>query len=1160
MRIFFEQLLAVVSGPSAPDALIDRRLREFQKQIPVALFSIGCCTALALTLAQPDRWPWPHIGFALLTIFLVRRILFWRRLEIDNLSVSKKRSIVGGTVPVVMGMSAACSLMASYLSIGANFEQAMIIGTWAAFCGVSAGFAFASAPRASTAIMIICLTPYGFIMMAHGNMMHFVFGGFLVLGSINGSLLLTRYGGTINELVRQEQKVAIAADEARNSLRSFIETASDWAWERDADGELTYLSENFELITGLRRDEFLGGGGRDFLNRSTENTGVSALAQDLVARRQAFRDVRYRLDGADGETLYLTMTGQPKWGDDGSFKGYIGWTRDITKQIHAEKQLRESEQRHRDLAETASDWEWEVNSDLVYTYISERASEATRFDHQVFIDKKMTLDGPACDQSDWAALRHAVEERKPFSHFVNAVTRDDGSTLWLERSGKPNFDDSGAFCGYRGTACDITEKVEAQRALLAANARLEETVLERTADIERRRQLLAEVLESMEQGLVVVDTDLHINESNEKAHRMSGLPAELWAVGADVRDVLKIGIKHGVYEYESADAFLEDCRKTLDEGSTFRTIRRQKDGRAIEECISDRPSGGLVVTYSDVTEAMNREDELRRLTEELTISKDAAEAANRAKSEFLANMSHEIRTPMNGVVGMASLLLDSGLDDKQKDMARVIVSSGDALLKIINDILDFSRLEAGKLRVVDECFDLRATIEDVASLLSLRVEEKGLEMLVRFQPDLQCGFIGDPGRVRQIITNLVGNAVKFTEKGHVLIDIAGRSRGELADIEISVTDTGCGIPDSKINAIFEEFEQVDGSAARRHDGAGLGLAISKRMAEAMGGEIRVESELGKGSEFIVRLPLRVDETTHTSISAPSGLFETSRAVIVDDNEVNRKILTEQLASWGLASDAFERPDDAIAAMRARPADDPYAVAVLDYQMPDMDGVALAKIIRKDEAIAETPMILLTSAGRKGDPAGLTGDLFDGYLVKPARASMLLDAIVSAMGDAAIDAVKGAANELQSDDPELSASNRPGLRSCAGLKVLVAEDNLVNQMVIKAMLQKFKCDTTIAGNGAEAIGLYEKGDFDIILMDVSMPVMDGATATAEIRRRQEKSGDTTPIIGVTAHAMREDRQRCIDAGMDDYLPKPVKEGPLLETIRKWTEPATVAAVK
>jgi len=1161
MNQIADRISALFGVTDASDALVDRRLREFKKQIPIAMIAIGLCSALTLTLSKPDKIIWTTIGFGILVVLLARRVLFWRKLDIDALNPDDKRKTLAQSIPLMLGLCAACALTAMYAVIGAEFEHAMIIGLWAAFCGVSGAFGVASAPRAAGVVMMICLAPFGAFMMIQGDLLHLVFGGIFVLAAFNGSLLIGRYGDMIVELIRQEESVIAKAEEARLDLRTFIETASDWAWERDADDKLIYLSENFEIATGLRREELLNEDSAVFFAQLAENDPAAALFSDLIERRQPFRDVRYQLVGADGSILHLSSTGQPKWGEDGAFKGYIGWTRDITAHILAEQQLIDSEKRHRDLTEASSDWEWETDENLVYKLISDRATDTTGIDHDIFIGTQMSLDGQQTEQTDWSVLRDAVENQRPFAGFVNAVERADGSTLWIERSAKPIFDEHGNFHGYRGTASDVTERVEAERALVAANTRLEELVLERTADLEKRRQLLDEVLETMAQGLLVLEDDLTIAERNSKAHTMSMLPETLWAPGASIQKALDIGIKHKVYPFNSAEEYMDECRKAHARGEAFRTIRRQKDGRAIEESYTARPNGGAVVTYSDVTATINRADEMRRLTDELTISKDAAEAANRAKSEFLANMSHEIRTPMNGVVGMASLLLDSKLDDKQKEMARVIVSSGDALLKIINDILDFSRLEAGKFRVVDEAFDLRSTIEDVASLLSLRIEEKGLELLVRYQPDLNSAYIGDPGRVRQVITNLVGNAVKFTDAGHVLIEISGRSRGEVADIEIAVTDTGCGIPNSKLKSIFEEFEQVDGSAVRRHDGAGLGLAISKRMVEAMGGAISVDSTVGEGSSFTVKLPMRVDETKLEGLSAPTDFFERKRALVVDDNDVNRTILTEQLASWGLQSDAFERPSDAIAAISARPEDDPYAVAIIDFQMPEMDGVELARRI-KDSCGAENgpPMILLTSAGRKGDPAGLAGGLFAGYLVKPARASMLLDAIVSAIGETAIDAVKDAARALREEKREHARNVKLNAASGQTVKVLVAEDNLVNQMVIKAMLQKLGCEAEIASNGEEAVERYRNGEFDVILMDVSMPVMDGAEATAEIRRLQAETGDATPIIGVTAHAMREDRKRCMDAGMDDYLPKPVKEEPLRDAIERWTQKPAVAVAK
>ncbi len=1134
--------------------LVDSRMRELKTQLPIALSAIVVVSLLLLTLAPSEKAPLLWTGYALLFAFVAMRIAFWRRVNIEKLTEEAKRNVLRTVPPISAALSLICSSTAIYYAYGEPFELVVVAGIWASFCGISSGYAMAASFRAATICYCGCMIPFGvYVGLSGDNAVSGVISGIFILAALIGAAMQVRYSQLIAELIEQKRKVGDSAELARANLRRFIETASDWAWERDADGRLTYLSETFDKITGMRRDDFLGAGGADFLGLSKKNESVGQMLRDTIAKREPFRDIRYNIETQSGATLHLSMSAQPKYDANGSFAGYIGWTRDVTREINAEIQLRESENRLRDFSEAASDWEWEADEELRYTFVSERANDVTNFDHAKIIGKKMSISGGGVSETEWEAFRSNVYARAPFSNFRSSTVNDAGEEMWIERSAKPVFDKDGKFKGYRGTARNITEQIRAEQALVRSKETLEETVRDRTADIERRRQMLTEILESMDQGLSVIDDNGVIVERNEKAHLMSGLSPELWACGADINGALSIGIRAGVYDYDSVDAFWDACKESLAEGKAFRTIRSQKDGRAIEENIRSRPSGGIVATYTDVTASKQREDELRRLTNELTISKDAAEAANRAKSEFLANMSHEIRTPMNGVVGMASLLLDSDLNEKQKEMARVIVSSGDALLKIINDILDFSRLEAGKFRVVNETFDLRSTIEDVASLLCLRVEEKGLEMLVRFQPDLQYGFVGDPGRVRQVVTNLVGNAVKFTDQGHVMVEVSGRKRGEIAEIEIAVSDTGCGIPEDKQLAVFEEFEQVDGSAERRHDGAGLGLAISKRMVEAMGGKIRLESKVGEGSRFTVNLPLAIDESRLADIHAPQGLFDNQRALIVDDNAVNRTILSEQLASWGLASDAFERPEDALAALKARAVSEPYAIAIVDFQMPEMDGIRLAERIKDDASIAKTPLILLTSAGRKGDPAGLSGDLFAGYLVKPARASMLLDAIVSTMGDAVVDSLNDAATAMRRAISAPKTLNKP---DGTPLRVLVAEDNLVNQMVIKAMLKKLGCEMELAHDGAETLQKFAAGRFDIVLMDVSMPVMDGAAATAEIRKRQKDSPERTPIIGVTAHAMREDRQRCIEAGMDDYLPKPVKEGPLFDVLEKWTRPDTI----
>lgn len=1134
-----------------PDIVVDRQLREVRVQLPRILTGIAVCCALVGFHFFNDA-PWLVItGFGAYLAYISVRIPALLRLDIDAMTPDQKRRRVNAVMPASIGLGLACSMFAIHFSAYADFGDYVLLTLWTAFCGVGAANALSAVPRAGIAVMTLCIVPFSMLLLISGEQELLIIGGIMLSAAVISALQLSHYGKLIAELCVKEEVIGKRVQHEREKFRQFIESASDWAWERDANCRLTYISPQFAEMIGKPIESFIG---HDPSDLATFYGPDEALEQfpKILRERQQFKNFVYTAKLSDGSIKSLATSGVPQYDSAGKFTGYVGWTKDITREVEATKKLEESEQRYKDFAESAGDWAWEVNADLKYVYFSERAYRIAGFNHDRFLGRTMAFSGKGASEEEWRAFKATIDAREPFTEFISCVRKEDGSEFWIERSGKPVFDDDGAFKGYRGVAHDVTARVvaqqeaeEARRALEDQNARLEEIVRQRTQDIKRKSSLLSEVLESMAQGVVVLDDNYRIVELNEKAWRMSGLPKEVWAIGGEVKTILDIGVRHGLYEYDSVDDYFAACEDTLDKGAVFRAVRRQKDGRIIEENIQWRPSGGVVVTYSDITEAQQREDRLRALTDELKESRDAAQAANRAKSEFLANMSHEIRTPMNGVVGMASLLLDTPLTDKQRDMAQVIVRSGDALLNIINDILDFSRLEAGKFRLHNEPFDLRASIEDVASLLGLRVGEKGLELMVRYQPDLGDRFVGDAGRLRQVITNLVGNAVKFTDQGHILIEVTGRRRGEIADVEISVSDTGCGISKENIRRIFEEFEQADTSAGRRYDGAGLGLAISSRLVEAMGGKIMVESDPGKGSTFTIRAPLAIDETVQQDLDPPKEQLEKIRTLIVDDNAVNRKILTEQLASWSMASDAVNSADEAFEAFKARD----YDLAILDFHMPGATGVDLAHRIKADPALATTPLILLTSAGRKADPAELGGGLFSAYLVKPARASMLLDAILSALNDLAVDRLRGASAKA-SDGGDGDETACRFTDDGAPLKVLVAEDNVVNQMVVNAMLDKLGCETTLAVNGKTALEQYKAGAFDMILMDISMPEMDGGEATRRIRDIEAKSGAHTPIIGVTAHAMREDRQRCIDAGMDDYLPKPVKQDALEAVIAKW----------
>jgi two-component system, sensor histidine kinase and response regulator len=518
------------------------------------------------------------------------------------------------------------------------------------------------------------------------------------------------------------------------------------------------------------------------------------------------------------------------------------------------------------------------------------------------------------------------------------------------------------------------------------------------------------------------------------------------------------------------------------------------------------------------------EDAAKRAEAVMREARDLAERVARARSAFLANMSHEIRTPMNAVLGFVELILDTELSVEQRRALELVRSSSEALLMILNDILDYSKIEAEHLELETIPFDVSKVVHATASLLAVRAREKHLELLAEVAPEVPRAVRGDPTRLRQVLMNLIGNAIKFTEQGEVVVSVGAAASDGNAAIRFAVRDTGIGIAPEHVGSVFKEFTQADSTMTRRYGGTGLGLAISQRLVRLMGGELAVASEVGRGSEFSFTLTLPVETTpaTRTSLAALGG----RRMLIVDDNQTNRRILREMLAAEGIQVEEASTAADGLAALRgAAGRKARFDLAILDVQMPDMDGFQLALAVRKDKTIAKTNLLMLTSAGQRGDGERCRELGIRGYLTKPLSRADLLEALGTVLA--------GSPDETGTD----VVTRHTIAESRRSLRVLLAEDNPVNQQVAVAMLVKRGHEVHVSSNGREAVEALRARDYDVVLMDIQMPEMDGFEATQAIRAMDK--GKQLPIIGLTAHALSGERERCLARGMSEYLAKPFK---------------------
>ena len=750
-------------------------------------------------------------------------------------------------------------------------------------------------------------------------------------------------------------------------------------------------------------------------------------------------------------------------------------------------------------------------------------------------------------QATVSEAAHVVSGRSTLS-FENRYRRKDGAYRWLLWSAIVRAERGLIYC----VATDVTER-KCEESRLAAQYAVTRVLAEAPTLASATPRILQAVCESLdwavgaiwqveqkEKRLRCVETwhmpsaQVEEFDRNTRSHTFSlgvGLPGRVWsqAQPAWIEDVTcdanfpraPIAAKEGLHAAFGFPILLG--AEVLGVLEFFSHEIQQPDARLLEMMSAIGSQIGQFIERKDT------EDALRVYARDLETARRRAEEATRAKSEFLANISHEIRTPMNAMIGMTELALSTRITREQREYLNTIQGSADALLTLVNDLLDFSKIEARKLQLDHVGFNLRDALEDTMRVLAPRAHKKGVELACHIHPDVPDALTGDPLRLRQIVVNLVGNAIKFTDHGEVVLRVQAESRRNgNAQLRFSVTDTGIGIAPEKQVVIFEAFSQADSSTTRRYGGTGLGLAISAQLVELMGGTIAVESQPGRGSKFHFTASFEVQQLGAEKQVSRWRTLTDLPVLIVDDNATNRRILEEVFTNWHMRPVAVESGASALATLeKSLHANQPFAVVLLDGHMPDMDGFAVAERISQDHRYARMKLVMLTSAGQPQDVARCHKLGISAYLTKPIKQSELFDVIVSAISQPLVERLHA---------PRLRKKSQPAQR---GLRVLLAEDNPVNQLVATRIFEKLGHQVTVVSNGREALAAVQSGNFDLVAMDVQMPGMDGLDATSAIRAWEKTTGTHIPIIAMTAHAMKGDRERCLAAGMDAYTSKPIR---------------------
>ncbi|MHB8484818.1 MAG: PAS domain S-box protein [Candidatus Acidiferrales bacterium] len=934
--------------------------------------------------------------------------------------------------------------------------------------------------------------------------------------------MLARIQDRDKELERARAELEQRVAERTAYLNALVETSPLGIVTTDTQGLVRICNTAFERLFQYVRDEIIGAD----LNFLVAPSELSGEASEFSRRSEAGETVQTttKRRRKNGTQVEVELYGVPmRVGDE--VAGTLVIYHDISDRKRAEEGLRETNQKLTAIIDGSSlaiailDLETNVQ---IWNPAAERMFGWSAAE---VVGRPLPMV-PENAQEFFRKLHQEVIGGLGVSGLEVVAQRKNGSLFDVSISRAPWRDASGAIRGTVDMIADITERKQAEEALRSSE--------------ERTHLLLNSTAEAI-YGINLLGECTFVNRA---CLRMLGYrePAEL--LGRNMHEVAHHSWADGS-SHSAQDCLIFQSFHKGEGTHDSDDVLWRVDGMAIPVEYWSYPVRqreqvvGAVVTFVDITERKRAEDALRS-------AKEQAEEANRAKSEFLANMSHEIRTPMNGILGMTQLTLETKLNDEQREYLGMVKSSADSLLTLLNDILDFSKIEAGKLDLDLSPFALRESMGEALKALGHLAHRKGLELAWHVDAGVPTWLVGDSGRLRQILVNLVMNAIKFTEHGEVIVSVKVESETqEEVELHFSVRDTGIGIPAEKRDLIFAAFTQADSSTTRKYGGTGLGLTISQALVKLMNGNLSVESEPQKGSVFHFTARLKVPEASFVPPAAvePAAL-RGLRALVVDDNQTNRLILTELLSQWGMAPEQAASGEEALKLLASEShGSAPFRLALIDAEMPGMDGFALAERVKNTPEASAMSMFMLSSTMQSGDIAHSHEAGLAGFLTKPVQPSELLDAILGVMSSTEKMGVDG--DDVQSVPQTSDTGN--------GMRILLAEDNLVNRQLAKRLLEKRGYMVVIARNGIEALAAVEREEIDMVLMDVQMPEMDGLEAIRAIRSNEKISKRHLPIISLTAHVMKGDREKCIEAGADDYIPKPIHAPTLFAAIERLRTP-------